>query len=135
MKVNKEFFGLNSNAGSNFASSTYHTDFFISLSKFWISIEFTYVRRRRVRYAYDFIRRFSDIFKGYRKRITDLNGLKTKGNANPASIYLLKVNYRNSRTRCEIYIKVNSKDNEVIIVNFEHISLLVLLFLLLTLNI
>ena len=42
---------------------------------------------------------------------------------NPAGIYLLKVNNRNTRARCEIFI-----------VNFEHISHLALVFLLLTLN-
>ena len=42
-------------------------------------------------------------------------------------VYLLKVNNRNTRTRCEICSKFT-------IVNFEHISHLVLVFLLLTLN-
>ena len=47
---------------------------------------------------------------------------------NPADIYLLKVNNnRNDRTKCEIC-------PGVIIVNFEHISHLVLVFLLLNLN-
>ena len=43
---------------------------------------------------------------------------------NPAGIHLLKVNNRNTRGR----------HSDVFIVNFEHISNLVLLFLLLTLN-
>ena len=58
-----------------------------------------------------------------------------------ASIYLLKVNNRNTRTRCEICSKLTIKTPErhwrrsgVFIVNFEHISHLVLMFLLLTLN-
>ena len=59
----------------------------------------------------------------------------------PASIYLLKVN-RNIRKRCGICsrITVMTPDRRqqsrsgVIIVNFEHISRLVLMFLLLTLN-
>ena len=76
---------------------------------------------------------------------------------NPVGIYLLKVNYRNTRTRCEICSKLTIKTPEqrqwrrsgvfivnfehiqwrrsgVFIVNFEHISQLVLVFLLLTLN-
>ena len=61
-------------------------------------------------------------------------------------IYLLKVNNRNTRTRCEICSKLTIKTPErrqwrrsgwrrsgVFIVNFEHISHLIL-FLLLTLN-
>ena len=60
----------------------------------------------------------------------------------PAGIYLLKVNNRNTRTRCEICSKLTIKIPErrhkrrsgVFIVNFEHISHLVLVFLLLTLN-
>ena len=59
-----------------------------------------------------------------------------------AGNYLLKVNNRNSRTRCEICSKLTTKTPEgrqwrrsgVFIVNFELISHLVLVFLLLTLN-
>ena len=59
-----------------------------------------------------------------------------------AGIYLLKVNNRNTRTRCEICSKLTIKTPErhqrrcsgVFIVNFEHISHLVLVFLLLTLS-
>ena len=59
----------------------------------------------------------------------------------PAGIYLLEVNIRDTRTRCEIYLKLVIKTVErrhwrrysVFIVNFEHISHLVLVFLLLTL--
>ena len=42
---------------------------------------------------------------------------------NPAGIYLLKVNNRNTRTRCEICPKLTIKTPErssVSIVNFEH---------------
>ena len=61
---------------------------------------------------------------------------------NLPGIYLLKVNNRNTRTRCEICSKLTIKIPErrhwhrsgIFIVNFEHISHLVLLFLLLTLN-
>ena len=61
---------------------------------------------------------------------------------NPAGIYLLKVNKRNTRTRCEICSKLTIKILErrqwrrsgIFIVNFEHISHLVLAFLLLNLN-
>ena len=57
-------------------------------------------------------------------------------------IYLLKVNNRNTRTRCEVCSKLTIKTPElcqwrhsgVFIVNFKHISPLVLVFLLLTLN-
>ena len=55
---------------------------------------------------------------------------------------MFKVNKRNSRTRCEICAKLTIKTPErlhwrrssVFIVNFEHISPLLLLRLLLTLN-
>ena len=59
-----------------------------------------------------------------------------------STIYLLKVNNRNTRTRCEICSKLTIKTPKrrqwrrsgVFIVNFEHISHLVLKSLLLTLN-
>ena len=60
----------------------------------------------------------------------------------PVDIYLLKVNNRNTRTRCEICSKLTKKTLErrhwrrssIFSVNFEHISRLVLVFLLLTLS-
>ena len=59
----------------------------------------------------------------------------------PAGIYLLKVNNKNASTRCKICSKLTIKTPErrqwrsgVFIVNFEYISHLVLVFLLLTLN-
>ena len=60
----------------------------------------------------------------------------------PAGIYLLKLKNRNTRTRCEICSKLTIKTPErrqwrrpgVFIVNFEHISHLALVLLLLTLN-
>ena len=60
----------------------------------------------------------------------------------PAGIYLLKVNNRKTRTRCEICSKLTIKTPErrhwrrsgVFIVNFEHISDFVLVFRMLTLN-
>ena len=60
----------------------------------------------------------------------------------PAGIYQFKVNNKNTRTRCEICSKLTIKTLEwlhwrhsgVFIVNFEHMSDLVLVFLLLTLN-
>ena len=60
-------------------------------------------------------------------------------NANPANIYLFKVNNRNSRKRCELLSKLTIKTPErrrsgVFIVNFENISHLFLGFLLLTLS-
>ena len=59
-----------------------------------------------------------------------------------AGIYLLKVNNKNTRTRCEICSKLKIKTPErrqkrrsgVFIVDFEDISHVVLEFLLLTLN-
>ena len=60
----------------------------------------------------------------------------------PAGVYLLKVNNRNTSTRCGIYSKLAIKIPErrqgrrsgTFIVNFEHILHLVLVFLLLTLD-
>ena len=51
----------------------------------------------------------------------------------PASIYLPKVNNRNTRTRCEICSQRRQQRHSIVfIVNFEHISHLVLVLLLLT---
>ena len=60
----------------------------------------------------------------------------------PVGVYLLKANNRNTRTKCEICSVLTIKTPErrqwrrcgIFIVNFEHISHLVLVFLLLTLN-
>ena len=60
----------------------------------------------------------------------------------PADNYMFKVNKKNTRTRCEICSKLTIKTPErrhwrrfgVFIVNFEHISHLVLMFLLLALS-
>ena len=60
----------------------------------------------------------------------------------PAGIYLLKGDNRNTKTRCEIYSELTIKTPEqrqlrrsdIFIVNFEHISHIVLVFLLSTLN-
>ena len=60
----------------------------------------------------------------------------------PAGICLLKVNNKNTRTKCEICLKLTIKAPErrhwrrsgVFIVNFAHILHLLLVFLLLTLN-
>ena len=56
----------------------------------------------------------------------------------PAGNYMFKVNKRNTRTRCEISSKlaINAprRRSGVFIVNFEHISHLALVFLLLTLS-
>ena len=62
--------------------------------------------------------------------------------AYPASIYLFKVNNRNAGTTCGTCSKLTMKTPErrhfcrscVFIVNFEHISHLVLVFLLITLS-
>ena len=53
----------------------------------------------------------------------------------PDGMYLLKVNNRNRRRRSKISSKFTKKhQNDVFIINFEHISHLVLVFLLLTLS-
>ena len=60
----------------------------------------------------------------------------------PAGIYVFKVNNGNTKIRCEICSKITIKTPQgchwhcpgVFIVNFEDISHLVLVFLLLTLN-
>ena len=60
----------------------------------------------------------------------------------PTNNYLLKVNNRNTRKRCEICWKLTIKTpqrhqrrrSDVFIINFEHILYLFLVFLLLTLN-
>ena len=60
----------------------------------------------------------------------------------PAGIYVLKVNHRNTRTRCELCSKLTTKIPErrhwscsgIFIVNSEHTLHLVLVFLLLTFN-
>ena len=62
---------------------------------------------------------------------------------NPAGIHLLKVNNRNTKTRCEMSSDITIKTQErrhwrcsgVFIVNFEHISQLVPVFLLFNLNV
>ena len=79
-----------------------------------------------------------------KKMIGKLNeslNIPSKGSI-PTGIYLLKVNNRNTKTRSEICSKLTIKIPErrhwrrsgIFIVNFEHISHLVLEFLLLTLN-
>ena len=60
----------------------------------------------------------------------------------PIGIYMLKVNNRNTKLRCEMWSKLTIKIPElrhsrrfcVFIVNFEHISHLVLVFLLINLD-
>ena len=62
-----------------------------------------------------------------------------KGGERPASIYLFKVNDRNSRTRCKICSKLIIKTPEqrrsgVFTVNFEQIAHIFLVFQFLALN-
>ena len=54
----------------------------------------------------------------------------------PANIYLLKIINKNTRKSCEIFSKLTIKapEQRVFIVNFENISHLFPVFLLLTLN-
>ena len=64
------------------------------------------------------------------------------GESNPSGNYMFKFINRNTRTRCEICSKLTIKIPErrhwrrsgIFIVNFEHISHLALMFLLLTLS-
>ena len=80
---------------------------------------------------------------GWLTRNTVTQGVSTKFKSSiPIRNYMFKVNNRNTRTRCEICSKLTMKTPEqrywhhsgVFIVNFDHISHLVLVFLLLTLN-
>ena len=71
----------------------------------------------------------------------DLEELQIKAlvqfkNQNPAGNYMLKINDGNTRTRFKICSKLQKKhQNDAIgAVNFEHITHLVLVFLLLTLS-
>ena len=53
----------------------------------------------------------------------------------PANIYLFQFNSRSTRKKCETYSKLTIKTPDgVFIVNFEHISHLFQVFLLLNLN-
>ena len=72
---------------------------------------------------------------------TSTSSFLTNFSSYPVGIYLLKVNNRNTRTRCEISnLTIKTPERRhwhrsgVFIVNFEHISHLVLVFLLLTSN-
>ena len=57
--------------------------------------------------------------------------IKSESIVYPTGNYMFKVNNGNTRTRCEIFSKLTIK---TFIVNFESISHLVLVFLLLTLS-
>ena len=68
---------------------------------------------------------------------THIRVMKNMG-ASPANIYLIKFNNRNNRISCEIYSESTVKPHErphsgVVVVNFEHIFCLFLVFLLLIL--
>ena len=74
--------------------------------------------------------------------ITELFTTVNGWNSFPAGNHMLKFNNKNTRTRCEICSKLTIKKSKrhqwrrsgVFIVNFEHISHLALMFLLLTLS-
>ena len=82
------------------------------------------------------------VFKLLRENQQDGEGGGGRPRNNPVRIYLLKVNSRSTRTRCEICSKLTIKipeqcqwrRSDVFMITFEHISHLVLVFLLLTLN-
>ena len=78
----------------------------------------------------------------YPQGLSSTNLWNSPSESNPTGIYLLKVNNRNTRTRCEICSKLtiktparrNLRRSVVSIVNFEHMPYLALVLLLLTLN-
>ena len=78
-----------------------------------------------------------EAYLGQRQRLRWTTFIKIV-NGFPANIYLLKVNNKNTRTRCEIFsnlTKTREWHSGVIIVNFEHIPHLDRAFLSLTLSI
>ena len=97
----------------------------------WIIME------RNIQFCYIFFTKTCDL-----KYSGQVSGCLMHIKVNVLGIYLFKVNNRNSRTRCEICSKLTIKTPErrqwhlsgVVIVNFEHISHLLLVFLLLTLS-
>ena len=78
------------------------------------------------------------LFFGLRKSV----GSHVFNLIHPAGIYMFKVNNRNTKIRCEICLKLTIKTPErlywcccnVFIANFNHISHLVVVFLLITLS-
>ena len=68
---------------------------------------------------HSYIQIFPDVFRGHRKWTLTWKGLIWK--TNPAGNYLLKVNNRNTRTRCEICSKLTIKIPERCtgVINFE----------------
>ena len=95
------------------------------------------IRTLYMHFVLHFVKCFSYFF-----RILDFSSILaylSSWKHNPADIYLLKVSNRNTRTICKICSKLAIKTPErrqwrrsgVFIVNFEHISRLVLVFLLL----
>ena len=83
---------------------------------------------------------FTNYMIGHGKSIK--NHFKNSSSYSPPGNYMFRVNNRNTRTRCEICSKLTIKTPQqrhwrrsgVFNVNFEHISHLVLVLLLLTLN-
>ena len=63
--------------------------------------------------------------------VSSWEDIKEGISVNQADNYMFKVNNRNTRTRCEIRLKLTMK-TPIFIVNFEHIFHLVLFSLLLT---
>ena len=89
--------------------------------------------------------KFSFYFATLKETLEDvalLSDNKGSQDSDPAGNYIFKVNNKNTRTRCVICSKLTIKTPErhhwcrsgVFIVNFEHISHLVLAFLWLTLS-
>ena len=76
------------------------------------------------------------------EKVKDSSDITNDIKVHPANIYLLKVNNKGTRKRCKICSKLTIKTPQicqwlcsgVFVVNFEHISYIFLVFLLLTLN-
>ena len=96
----------------------------------------------RIKKYFDFKWTFSTMISRMKKYFDISTDVMCKLYSHPAGIYLFKVNNRNTRTRCEIYPELTIKTPErrqwrrsgVSIVNFELLSHLALVVLLLIMN-
>ena len=107
--------------------TTYHPNF-----KYWLFLIISlFYKRKRFRFKF-YERLCNNVLYNLRRCCWRLT---------PAGNYMFKVTNRNTRARCEICPKLTIKIPErrqhrsgIFIINFEHISHLVLVFLLLTLS-
>ena len=122
-----------------------NSELYINNKHFWLTgVIFTYLELFAYNSSYIHITRVICMYNSINVTIFCHRNKKIQplaGTYYPAGIYLLKVNIRNTRARCEIYSKLTIKIPErrrrrsgIFIVNFEHISHLVLVFLFLTLK-